>query len=145
MPNGNISRPLFITSNGQSSTNITNGIQDESLRISEEDSIPPVPVMRRKKQWSIEASGIPHFLCILSKKNYLLFACDKYGCIDLYQLDGNDAGNAPRHLRQFDLFPGNSNNQKPQIIEAFTVYTPFIVVSARKLKINFKFEFCIFY
>jgi hypothetical protein len=97
--------------------------------------------MRKQKQWSIDASGVPHFLCILSKKNYLLFACDKYGCIDLYQLDGNDPSNAPRHLRQFDLFPGNSTNQKPQIIEAFTVYTPFIIVSARMfLKQNRRFS-----
>lgn len=130
MPNRNITRPLFITSNGQISLNSTDGVHDESSSISEED-LAPGPVMRKQKQWSTDASGVPHFLCILSKKNHLLFACDKYGSIDLYQLDGNNPSNAPRHLRQFDLFPGNSNNQKPQIIEAFTVYTPFIVVSAR--------------
>jgi hypothetical protein len=127
MSNRHISRPLTITTNGHGSTD---GFQDESLSIPEDDML-STPVTRKQKQWSIDASGVPHFLCILSKKNYLLFACDKYGCIDLYQLDGNDPSNAPRHLRQFDLFPGNSTNQKPQIIEAFTVYTPFIVVSAR--------------
>ena len=99
-----------------------------------EDIPPAMPVIKRQKQWSIDASGVPHFLRILSKKNYLLFACDKYGCIDLYQLDGNQPTNTPRHLRQFDLFPGNSTSQKPQILEAFTVYTPFIVVSARRIR-----------
>ena len=103
----------------------------ESISKVQEES---TSVMRRGKQWAIDASGVPHFLCILSKKNNLLFACDKYGCIDLYQLDGSDPAVAPRHLRQFDLFPGNSTNQKQQIIEAFTVYTPFIVVSARKCR-----------
>ncbi|CAF0919473.1 unnamed protein product [Rotaria sordida] len=129
MSNRNLSRPLFITTSGHGSIHTSDELQDESLSVSEEDSI-PVPVMRRQKQWSIDACGVPHFLCILSKKNYLLFACDKYGCIDLYQLDGTDPSNTPRHLRQFDLFPGNNTNQKAQIIEAFTVYTPFIVVSA---------------
>jgi hypothetical protein len=135
MTNRNLSRPLTIITNGHSSHNPIDDLQDESFSIPEEEEheeATPIPVMRKQKQWSIDASGVPHFLCILSKKNYLLFACDKYGCIDLYQLDGNDPSNAPRHLRQFDLFPGNSTNQKPQIIEAFTVYTPFIVVSARK-------------
>jgi hypothetical protein len=113
--------PTAITDN--MSVNISDNKTDESTATS---------VVRRQKQWAIDASGVPHFLCILSKKNYLLFACDKYGCIDLYQLDGQDPSSTPRHLRQFDLFPGNTNNQKPQIIEAFTVYTPFIVVSARK-------------
>ena len=125
-PYRNFSRSLPVITNGHGS----DGFQDESLSIPEEEII-PTPVIRKQKQWSIDASGVPHFLCILSKKNYLLFACDKYGCIDLYQLDGNDPSNAPRHLRQFDLFPGNCTHQKPQIIEAFTVYTPFIVVSAR--------------
>jgi hypothetical protein len=87
-------------------------------------------VSQRQKQWTTDTAGVPHFLCILSKKNYLLFACDKYGSIDLYQLDSNQPRNIPRHLRQFELFPGNSNSQQPQIIETFTVYTPFIVVSA---------------
>ncbi|CAF1945604.1 unnamed protein product [Rotaria magnacalcarata] len=130
MPNRNVARSSFITSSGQSSMSTTGGLQDESLSISEEDSFPAALVVRRQKQWSIDASGVPHFLCILAKKNYLLFSCDKYGCIDLYQLNGNDPSNSPRHLRQFDLFPGNSTSQKPHIIEAFTVYTPFIVVSA---------------
>ncbi len=133
MPNRPLPRPLTSVTNGHGSISTTDGFQDESSSISEED-ITPTPVTRKQKQWSIDASGVPHFLCILSKKNYLLFACDKYGCIDLYQLDGNDPSAAPRHLRQFDLFPGNSTNQKPQIIEAFTVYTPFIVVSARMMK-----------
>ncbi len=133
MPNRPLPRPLTSVTNGHGSISTTDGFQDESSSISEED-ITPTPVTRKQKQWSIDASGVPHFLCILSKKNYLLFACDKYGCIDLYQLDGNDPSAAPRHLRQFDLFPGNSTNQKPQIIEAFTVYTPFIVVSARMFK-----------
>ena len=116
MTNENISRLSSIPSN--------ESLSEENLTIT--------PVMKRQKQWAIDASGVPHFLCILAKKNYLLFACDKYGSIDLYQLDGNDPRNTPRHLRQFELFPGNTNCQKPQIIEAFTVYTPFIVVSARK-------------
>ncbi|CAF1164116.1 unnamed protein product [Adineta steineri] len=129
MTNRDLSRPLTTTINGHTSNTNNDRLQDESLSISEDDII-STPVMRKQKQWSTDASGVPHFLCILSKKNYLLFACDKYGCIDLYQLDGNDPSNTPRHLRQFDLFPGNSTSQKPQIIEAFTVYTPFIVVSA---------------
>jgi hypothetical protein len=128
MLNRNLPRPITITTNGHGPTN-------ELLNNTDED-MTSTPVIKKQKQWSIDASGVPHFLCILSKKNYLLFACDKYGCIDLYQLDGNDPSNAPRHLRQFDLFPGNSTNQKPQIIEAFTVYTPFIVVSARRFSIE---------
>jgi hypothetical protein len=139
MANRNSARPLTMITNGHGSTN---EFPDESLSVTEEDVI-PTPVIKKQKQWSIDASGVPHFLCILSKKNYLLFACDKYGSIDLYQLDGNDPSNAPRHLRQFDLFPGNSTSQKPQIIEAFTVYTPFIVVSARRFsneKIFFVFD-----
>lgn len=126
------SRPLMKT-NGNSSLDNSVGLDEESSTsiLEDEEELTPTAVIRRQKQWAIDASGVPHFLCILSKKNYLLFACDKYGSIDLYQLDGHDPSNAPRHLRQFDLFPGNSTHQKPQIIEAFTVYTPFIVVSAR--------------
>jgi hypothetical protein len=127
MSNRNLPRPLTLPINGHNS----DGLQDESLSISEED-LTPTPVTKRQG--------------ILSKKNYLLFACDKYGSIDLYQLDGNDPSNAPRHLRQFDLFPGNSTNQKPQIIEAFTVYTPFIVVSARMFRnLFFHFEYILFH
>ena len=122
MNNTHLSQPVSHSNNGH--------ISPEEF-LSDENLVPP-PVMKRQKQWSIDASGVPHFLCILSKKNYLLFACDKYGSIDLYQLDANDPRNSPRHLRQFELFPGNSISQKAQIIEAFTVYTPFIVVSARK-------------
>ncbi|CAF0782506.1 unnamed protein product [Adineta ricciae] len=130
MPIRNSPRPL--TANGHTSRN-SDGWQDESSSLPDEieqDALPAAPVMRKQRQWSLDASGVPHFLCILSKKNYLLFACDKYGCIDLYQLDGTDPSVPPRHLRQFELFSGNSSSQKPQIIEAFTVYTPFIVVSA---------------
>jgi len=129
MSNCNIPRSLSIATNEHGSISITDGFQDESLSVSEED-ITPTPLSRKQKKWSITALGIPHFLCILSKKNYLLFACDKYGRVDLYQLDGNNPSNAPRHLRQFDLFPGNSTSQKPKVIESFTVYTSFIVVSA---------------
>lgn len=97
----------------------------------QEDSIISTSVLQRQKQWTIDAAGVPHFLCVLSKKNHLLFACDKYGSIDLYQLDSNNPRIAPRHLRQFELFPGNTTSQQSQIIETFTVYTPYIVVSAR--------------
>jgi hypothetical protein len=144
MPARNFTRPSAIdyrplttttTTNGHVFLGTIDGSQEELVSIPEEETT-PTPVTRKQKQWSIDASGVPHFLCILSKKNYLLFACDKYGCIDLYQLDGGEPSNAPRHLRQFDLFPGNSTNQKPQIIEAFTVYTPFIVVSARMFRIQ---------
>ena len=147
-------RPPATRFNGHVSFDTTNSLPDESVSMadeemeSEEGSVPTTSVLRRQKQWSIDASGVPHFLCILSKKNCLLFACDKYGCIDLYQLDSHNPSSSPRHLRQFDLFPGNSTSQKPQIIEAFTVYTPFIVVSARKIdrtgtmprKRSFRFE-----
>lgn len=96
------------------------------------DEMPSFPVLQRQKQWTTEAAGVPHFLCVLAKKNNLLFACDKLGSIDLYQLDSTDAKNAPRHLRHFELFPGNSTGKQAQIIETFTVYTPFIVVAARR-------------
>jgi hypothetical protein len=130
--NNNLTRSSSRLLNGHITSETTDGLEEKSINITEE--ILSMSVRQRQKQWTTDAAGVPHFLCILSKKNYLLFACDKYGCIDLYQLDGNDPSNAPRHLRQFDLFPGNSTNQKPQIIEAFTVYTPFIVVSARMFK-----------
>ena len=126
--------------NGHNSFDTSNVLPDETTSLPEDDfqsddaPISTGNVLKRQKQWSVEASGVPHFLCILSKKNCLLFACDKYGSIDLYQLDSSSPRSNPRHLRQFDLFPGNSNSQKPHIIEAFTVYTPFIVVSARKEK-----------
>ena len=125
MSNPKVPLSVIMPSNGHSSISTNGELQDDSISAT---------VIRKKKQWSIDASSVPHFLCILSKKNYLLFACDKYGCIDLYQLDDNDPSNVPRHLRQFNLFPGNNANRKPCIIEAFTVYTPFIVVSARMFK-----------
>jgi hypothetical protein len=115
--------------NGSIPIEATDGLQEESIIISDEAL--SMTVRRRQKQWTTDAAGVPHFLCILSKKNYLLFACDKYGSIDLYQLDSSEPRNTPRHLRQFELFPGNTASQQPQIIETFTVYTPFIVVSAR--------------
>jgi hypothetical protein len=127
------SKPMLTSNSDQSAVNDARPPTHESSSKAQEES---TSVMRKAKQWAIDASGVPHFLCILSKKNYLLFACDKYGCIDLYQLDGSDPTVAPRHLRQFDLFPGNSTNQKQQIIEAFTVYTPFIVVSARRYRLH---------
>ncbi|CAF1247371.1 unnamed protein product [Adineta ricciae] len=104
-------------------------IPDDSISLSSTSSL-SLPVMQRQKQWTTDAAGVPHFLCILSKKNHLLFACDKFGSIDLYQLDSTNSKNAPRHLRHFELFPGNTTNKQPQIIETFTVYTPFIVVAA---------------
>lgn len=154
--------------NGHVSLDTSNGLPEESFSIPGEDreeegeesqgeaeedeegdidenqvpaTVSATSVLRRQRQWSIDASGVPHFLCILSKKNCLLFACDKFGCIDLYQLDSQSPGNNPRHLRQFELFPGNSTSQKPQIIEAFTVYTPFIVVSARN--VTFALSLCL--
>ena len=90
--------------------------------------------MRSKKIGNLFYSKInlPNNSECIKKKNHLLFACDKLGSIDLYQLDGNSRKNSPRHLRHFELFPGNTASKQPQIIETFTVYTPFIVVSARK-------------
>lgn len=118
-----------IQQNGHNPSESIDGFEENSTNISD-DSL-SMSVIPRQKQWTIDAAGVPHFLCILSKKNYLLFACDKYGSIDLYQLDSSQPKSIPRHLRQFELFPGNSASQQPQIIETFTVYTPFIVVSAR--------------
>lgn len=122
-------RPSSVDSR---STTKLNG-STTNISLDEEETLPK-SVIKKQKQWSVDASGVPHFLCILSKRNHLLFACDKYGSIDLYQLDGQDPSVAPRHLRQFELFLGNTNSSKPQIIEAFTVYTPFIVVSARSFR-----------
>ncbi|CAF0795297.1 unnamed protein product [Rotaria sordida] len=119
---------LNSTINGHIPTEIINGFQEESKTESEKTT--SMSVMQRQKQWTIDAAGVPHFLCVLSKKNHLLFACDKFGSIDLYQLDSNEPKTSPRHLRQFELFPGNTTSQQPQIIETFTVYTPFIVVAA---------------
>lgn len=125
----------FITPlmNGHNSIETNDEYQEESTNLPEKMISMSVP--QRQKQWAIDAAGVPHFLCLLSKRNHLLFACDKLGSIDLYQLDNNDSKAIPRHLRQFELFPGNSANPHPQIIETFTVYTPFIVVSARTLKL----------
>jgi hypothetical protein len=123
------SRPVNSIKNGFIPAETTDGLQAESTIVKEE--ISSTSVVRKQKQWATDAAGVPHFLCLVSKKNYLLFACDKYGTIDLYQLDGSEPRNTPRHLRQFELFAGNNASQQPQIIEAFTVYTPFIVVSAR--------------
>ena len=114
------------------STNSINEYPEEMTTVSEITT--SNHIIQRQKQWTIDAAGVPHFLCVLSKKNHLLFACDKFGSIDLYQLDSNEAKNSPRHLRQFELFPGNTTSQQPQIIETFTVYTPFIVVAARMFK-----------
>ncbi|CAF3353765.1 unnamed protein product [Rotaria sp. Silwood1] len=114
--------------NGHNPTETINGFQEESTIVSQKTT--SMPVVQRQKQWTIDAAGVPHFLCVLSKKNHLLFACDKFGSIDLYQLDSNEPSTSPRHLRQFELFPGNTTNPQPQIIETFTVYTPFIVVAA---------------
>ncbi|CAF2928801.1 unnamed protein product [Rotaria sp. Silwood2] len=105
------------------------GVMDLKHKIVSEKTT-SMPVKQRQKQWTIDAAGVPHFLCVLSKKNHLLFACDKFGSIDLYQLDSNEPRTSPRHLRQFELFPGNATSQQPQIIETFTVYTPFIAVAA---------------
>lgn len=123
------SRPITPLRNDNFSSDIPDNHQFEKYSNSSDESLSNL-VKQRQKHWTIDAAGVPHFLCILSKKNYLLFACDKYGSIDLYQLDSNQPRNPPRHLRQFELFPGNTNNPQPQIIETFTVYTPFIVVSA---------------
>jgi hypothetical protein len=133
------SRSLNPMINGHIPPETIDGLQETS---SEEPL--SMSVSQRQKQWTTDAAGVPHFLCILSKKNYLLFACDKYGSIDLYQLDSTQPRNIPRHLRQFELFPGNTTSQQPQIIETFTVYTPFIVVSARKLKLMIEFRICLF-
>lgn len=123
--------PLLRPMNGDRAlSETTDGLSEHSTNFSEE--IIPTSANQRQKQWTTDAAGVPHFLCVLSKKNYLLFACDKFGSIDLYQLDNNQPRNLPRHLRQFELFPGNTASQTPQIIETFTVYTPFIVISARK-------------
>jgi hypothetical protein len=130
-------RSLNPILNGHTPIETINDWQEKSPNISEETL--SMSVTQRQKQWTIDAAGVPHFLCVLSKKNYLLFGCDKYGSIDLYQLDSNQPKNIPRHLRQFELFPGNTTNTQPQIIETFTVYTPFIVVSARMLKFVMKF------
>ncbi len=127
--NNNLTRSSSRFLNGYIPSETNNGLEEKSINITEE--ILSMSVTQRQKQWTTDAAGVPHFLCILSKKNYLLFACDKFGSIDLYQLDSNQPRNMPRHLRQFELFPGNTANQQPQIIETFTVYTPFIVISAR--------------
>jgi hypothetical protein len=132
MSNDTLTRSSIIDGrslNGHIPIETIDGLQEGSTII-QEDAL-SMTVRRRQKQWTTDAAGVPHFLCILSKKNYLLFACDKYGSIDLYQLDSSEPRNTPRHLRQFELFPGNSASQQPQIIETFTVYTPFIVISAR--------------
>ncbi|CAF3916501.1 unnamed protein product [Rotaria sp. Silwood2] len=135
MPNQTLTRSTIIDSlnlksiiNGHIPTETINGSQEESKIVSEKTT--SMPVKQRQKQWTIDAAGVPHFLCVLSKKNHLLFACDKFGSIDLYQLDSNEPRTSPRHLRQFELFPGNATSQQPQIIETFTVYTPFIAVAA---------------
>jgi hypothetical protein len=136
------SKPILSSTLAGSSSRLLNGhipsetsddLEDNSTNLFEDTLT--MSVTKRQKQWTIDAAGVPHFLCVLSKRNYLLFACDKYGSIDLYQLDSSQPKNIPRHLRQFELFPGNTASQQPQIIETFTVYTPFIVVSARMLKI----------
>lgn len=118
-------------SNGSQEHSTT--IPDDTISLSSTSSL-SLLITQRQKQWTTDAAGVPHFLCILSKKNHLLFACDKFGSIDLYQLDSTNPKNAPRHLRHFELFPGNTTNKQPQIIETFTVYTPFIVVAARMFK-----------
>jgi hypothetical protein len=130
--NNTLTRSSSRLLNGHITSETTDGLEEKSINITEE--ILSMSVRQRQKQWTTDAAGVPHFLCILSKKNYLLFACDKYGSIDLYQLDSNQPRNMPRHLRQFELFPGNTANPQPQIIETLTVYTPFIVVSARMFK-----------
>ena len=124
-----LNRPFMMNGDNPSSEN-TDALSEHSTNFSED--VIPMSANQREKQWTTDAAGVPHFLCVLSKKNYLLFACDKFGSIDLYQLDSNQPKNLPRHLRQFELFPGNTTSQTPQIIETFTVYTPFIVISARK-------------
>jgi hypothetical protein len=126
-------RSLSPIVNGHFSPETMDDLPEISINRFEEKR--SMSVTQRQKQWTTDAAGVPHFLCILSKKNYLLFACDKFGSIDLYQLDSTQPKNIPRHLRQFELFPGNSASQQPQIIETFTVYTPFIVISARMWKL----------
>ncbi|CAF1904121.1 unnamed protein product [Rotaria magnacalcarata] len=122
------SRSLNSKLNGSMSSETNDEFHEDGTITSEKPT--SMSVMQRQKQWTLDAAGVPHFLCILSKKNHLLFACDKYGSIDLYQLDSNEPRITPRHLRQFELFPGNTTSPQPLIIETFTVYTPFIVVSA---------------
>jgi len=130
------SQSLNPVINGHVPTETIDGLQEKSTIISEDTA--STSITQRQKQWTADATGVPHFLCILSKKNYLLFSCDKFGSIDLYQLDSRQPRNSPRRLRQFELFPGNSASKQPHIIETFTVYTPFIVVAARMLKFILK-------
>ncbi|CAF1354676.1 unnamed protein product [Adineta steineri] len=134
MSDHNLTKPLIIhnrslnsTVNDHISTETNDGLQEKSTIIPEDTAT--LPIIQRQKQWTTDTAGVPHFLCVLSKKNHLLFACDKFGSIDLYQLDSNTPKNGPRRLRQFELFPGNTTSKQPQIIETFTVYTPFIVVA----------------
>ncbi len=69
MTNQNL--PRSSTMNGHNPSETTDGLQEN---LSSEETL-PMYVSQRQKQWTTDTAGVPHFLCILSKKNYLLFAC----------------------------------------------------------------------
>ncbi|CAF4315598.1 unnamed protein product, partial [Rotaria magnacalcarata] len=74
------SRSLNSKLNGSISSETNDEFHEDGTITSEKPT--SISVMQRQKQWTLDAAGVPHFLCILSKKNHLLFACDKYGSID---------------------------------------------------------------
>ncbi|CAF1056045.1 unnamed protein product, partial [Didymodactylos carnosus] len=86
------------------------------------------PLETMQCMWSVDFRTVPHFLCIVSKKNDLLFSCDRHGIVGLYQFHDHQFNVQPRPLRTFQL----ETYVKQLIVEAFTVYTPFIIVAAHK-------------